>query len=78
MSTKPTVVKHAAPPGQSCRNCRFSEAWYAPRWNPSSPRRVITECRRFPPAFMPGEDNGADFPMVEPANWCGEWAEVVS
>lgn len=76
MTAHPTVIKRAAPVGQSCENCRFSHSWLAPRWYPGQVPRAITECRRWPPVFLPGEDCVSQYPNTIPGGWCGEWRAV--
>lgn len=74
--TPTRLIKRAAPTGQSCANCRYSHSWQAPRLYPAHRPLILTECRRFPPAFMSGEDAGADYPQTLPDGWCGEWRGV--
>lgn len=69
------IIKQAAPEGQDCNNCRFSQSWEAPKPSP----RIITECRRFPPALTPYEDWSdwsTDYPSTVSDGWCGEWRAV--
>ena len=57
----------------SCMNCRFMDRDV----DPSDEENFALYCRRLPPAFLPNcppelEGYGMH-PIVEAADWCGEW-----
>ena len=76
MTPNARIIKRAGPAGQNCSNCLFCHRWQAPRWNPTAKLLIVSECRRFPPSHLPGEDCGADYPATGPGEWCGEWRDV--
>jgi hypothetical protein len=55
----------AAPPPETCGNCRYFIA--------QPPEKTSGMCRRYPPT-VPGD--ALRWPSVYAVHWCGEWKNV--
>jgi hypothetical protein len=51
---------------QSCSTCRYSNQW-------ADPDGIGMHCRRHPPKVNRDPSDFAEFPLVFPSDWCGEF-----
>lgn len=67
MATKKRIPEDCMP---RCDTCAFMQA---------VPRADAGYCRRFPPAVIHSDEGSCSaYPVVKPADWCGEFVRKVN